>query len=49
MFVDCHECGKSFDVFNEGYSSQYVTACSTCWAVQVKRREIGGVFFRVGA
>ena len=44
--TDCHDCGKSFDVFNEGYSSQYVTVCGECWRVELSRREAGGVFTR---
>jgi len=47
--VYCDECKEEFDVLAGGYSSQYVTACATCWAVEVKRREIGGVFSRAGA
>ena len=46
MEVICHECGTSFDLLREGYSGFYVTACADCWAIELQRREIGGVFTR---
>jgi len=47
MFKNCDECRKSFDVFNEGNVSNYsVALCGNCWKVELKRRELGGVFTR---
>jgi predicted nucleic acid-binding Zn ribbon protein len=47
MLKNCDECGKSFDVFNEGNVSNYnVTLCGNCWSVELKRRHLGGVFTR---
>jgi hypothetical protein len=43
MFTDCHDCGKSFDVFTEGYSSEYLVICGSCWKIEIKNRELGGV------
>lgn len=42
----CDDCGKSFDVFTEGMGHQFFTVCGDCWAIELKRREIGGVFSR---
>jgi predicted nucleic acid-binding Zn ribbon protein len=46
MEIICHDCGTVFDVFAEGMSNQYVTACGECWSIELQRREIGGVFVR---
>jgi predicted nucleic acid-binding Zn ribbon protein len=46
MEIVCHECGESFDIFKGGYSSQYVTACPDCWAVEISNRARGGVVVR---
>lgn len=46
MEIICHDCGTVFDVFSGGMSNQYVTACGECWSIELKRREIGGVFTR---
>jgi hypothetical protein len=46
MEIICHDCGTVFDVFLEGMSNQYVTACGECWSIELERREIGGVFTR---
>jgi hypothetical protein len=43
---NCDDCGKSFDVFKEGQGTQFFTVCGSCWAIELKRREIGGVFVR---
>jgi ssDNA-binding Zn-finger/Zn-ribbon topoisomerase 1 len=46
MFKNCDDCGKSFDIFQEGHGTQFFVVCGNCWDVQIKRREIGGVFTR---
>ena len=46
MFTDCHDCGTSFNIFTEGYSSQYVTVCGKCWAVEIANRAKGGIVTR---
>ena len=44
MIKDCDNCEKSFDIFNEGMGHQFFTVCGVCWSVELKCREIGGVF-----
>ena len=46
MFTDCDDCGTCFDIFDQGYSSQYVTVCGECWKVESSSRQSGGVFTR---
>ena len=46
MLKDCDDCGKSFDIFAEGYGHQFFVVCGACWQTQLTRREIGGVFSR---
>ena len=46
MLKDCDECGKQFNIFLGGMGNQFFTACGECWAIELKRREIGGVFTR---
>ncbi len=39
MLKNCDECGKSFDIFNEGDVSNYnVALCGACWRVEFFRR-----------
>jgi hypothetical protein len=41
MIKKCDECGKSFDVFNEGNVSNYnVALCGNCWSVEAMKRGI---------
>jgi hypothetical protein len=43
MFKECDECGKSFDIFNEGNVSDdiaNIARCGTCWRAEAKRRGI---------
>jgi ssDNA-binding Zn-finger/Zn-ribbon topoisomerase 1 len=44
MIKTCDDCGKSFDIFNEGYGHQFFVVCGNCWATETERRQIGGVF-----
>jgi hypothetical protein len=46
MFKKCDECGKSFNVFEEGNGAQFFIVCGSCWAIESQRRQIGGVFTR---
>jgi predicted nucleic acid-binding Zn ribbon protein len=46
MFKTCDDCGKKFDIFQEGYGHQFFVVCGECWATQMKRRQIGGIFTR---
>jgi hypothetical protein len=39
MEITCHDCGTVFDLFSEGYSNQYVTACGACWLIETARRK----------
>jgi len=48
MIKNCDDCGKQFNIFNEGYGHQFFVVCGKCWATEIKRREIGGVFTRGG-
>jgi len=41
MIKNCDECGKSFNVFNEGNVSNYsVALCGNCWSVEAVKRGI---------
>jgi hypothetical protein len=46
MFKNCDECGKAFNVFEEGNGTQFFIVCGSCWSIESQRREIGGVFTR---
>ena len=46
MEVTCDDCGNVFDIFTEGYSSQYVTACGDCWSAEIANRAKGGIVTR---
>jgi len=41
----CDECQSQFNIFEEGYGSKFnFVLCGKCWATELKRRKIGGVF-----
>jgi hypothetical protein len=41
MLKTCDICNASFDVFNEGYVSDYNNAfCAACWRLQSRSRGI---------
>jgi hypothetical protein len=42
----CDECQAQFNILEEGYGHQFFVVCGKCWAVETKRREIGGVFVK---
>ncbi len=44
MIKTCDECQAQFNILEEGYGHQFFVVCGKCWAVELKRREIGGVF-----
>jgi hypothetical protein len=46
MIKICDDCGFSFDIFKEGYTSEYVLVCGECWAIQQAKRALGGVLAR---
>jgi len=48
MIKTCDDCQSQFDIFKEGYGSQFFVVCGKCWAIETKRRETGGVFTRGG-
>ena len=49
MIKTCDDCQKEFDIFKEGYGSKFnFVVCGKCWAVELKRRQIGGVFTQGG-
>jgi hypothetical protein len=44
MIKTCDDCQSQFNIFEEGGVYQFFSVCGKCWATEVKRREIGGVF-----
>jgi hypothetical protein len=46
--MNCDACGKSFDILSEGMGHpELFTACGKLsWAIELRRREIGGVLTR---
>lgn len=42
----CDDCGKDFDIFQEGHGHAFFVVCGDCWAQELKKREIGGVWVR---
>jgi hypothetical protein len=39
--VECHNCQSNFDIAIGGYSSQYITLCSSCIATEKNFRKFG--------
>jgi hypothetical protein len=49
MIKTCDDCQKQFNIFEEGHGSEFnFVVCGACWSIELKRREIGGVFTRGG-
>jgi hypothetical protein len=46
MIKTCDDCQKQFNILEEGYGHQFFVVCGKCWGVELKRREIGGVFIQ---
>ena len=46
MIKTCDECQAQFNILEEGYGHQFFVVCGKCWAIELKRREIGGIFVK---